>query len=158
MDTKNRRCCLSNSLCRQNAKLTGRFANTAAKNSSHSHPSRLTVLTAVPRSHSRTKSVTKGSNQQASRLESSNGVDVKKIGGDASYAGNANSEMCTSNGIQTSFVQNGKRAKEKRGKDFVRQELARVRATAIGETGVYWDSMKVLNLSRNRHFCTESHN
>ena len=27
-----------------------------------------------------------------------------------------------------------------------------------GETGVYWDSMKVLNLSRNRHFCTESHN
>ena len=31
MDTKNRRCCLSNSLCRQNAKLTGRFANTAAK-------------------------------------------------------------------------------------------------------------------------------
>ena len=39
--------------------------------------------------------------------------------------------MCTSNGIQTSFVQNGKRAKEKRGKDFVRQELARVRATAM---------------------------
>lgn len=33
-------------------------------------------------------------------------------------------------------------------------------ATAIiaGETGVYWDSIKVLNLSRNRHFCTESHN
>lgn len=28
----------------------------------------------------------------------------------------------------------------------------------VGETGVYWDSMKVLNLSRNRHFCTESHN
>ncbi len=59
------------------------------------------------------------------------GVDVKKIGGDASYAGNANREMCTSNGIQTSFVQKGKRAKEKREKDFVRQELARVRATAM---------------------------
>lgn len=59
------------------------------------------------------------------------GVDVKKIGGDASYAGNANREMCTSNGIQTSFVQKGKRAKEKREKDFVRQGLARVRATAM---------------------------
>jgi len=59
------------------------------------------------------------------------GVEVKKIGGDASYAGNANREMCTSNGIQTSFVQKGKRAKEKREKDFVRQELARVRATAM---------------------------
>ena len=59
------------------------------------------------------------------------GVDVKKIGGDASYAGNANRELCTSNGIQTSFVQKGKRAKEKREKDFVRQELARVRATAM---------------------------
>ena len=35
-----------------------------------------------------------------------------------------------SNGIQTSFVQKGKRAKEKREKDYVRQELARVRATA----------------------------
>ena len=59
------------------------------------------------------------------------GVDVKKIGGDASYAGNANREMCTSNGIQTSFIQKGKRAKEKREKDFERQELARVRATAM---------------------------
>ena len=56
---------------------------------------------------------------------------MKKIGGDASYAVNVNREMCTSNGIQTSFVQKGKRAKEKREKDFVRQELARVRATAM---------------------------
>ena len=39
--------------------------------------------------------------------------------------------MCTSNGILTSFVQKGKRAKEKREKDFVRQELARVRATVM---------------------------
>ena len=65
------------------------------------------------------------------------GVDAKKIGGDASYAGNANRDMCTSNGIQTSFVQKGKRAKEKREKDFVRQELARVRATAMeGSFGI----------------------
>ena len=59
------------------------------------------------------------------------GVDVKKIGGDTSYAGNANRELCTSNGIHTSFVQKGKQAKEKREKDFVREDLARVRATTM---------------------------
>ena len=59
------------------------------------------------------------------------GVELKKIGGDASYAGNANRELCTSNGILTSFVQKGRRAKEKREKEFLRQELARVRATAM---------------------------
>ncbi len=40
------------------------------------------------------------------------GVKAKRIGGDTSYAGNANRELCTKNGIQTSFVQKGKRAKE----------------------------------------------
>ena len=59
------------------------------------------------------------------------GVAVKKIGGDTSYAGNTNREFCTSNGIQTSFVQKGRRAKEKREKDFVREDLARVRATTM---------------------------
>ncbi len=59
------------------------------------------------------------------------GVDVKKIGGDTSYAGNANRELCTANGIHTSFVQKGKKAKEKREKDFVREDLARVRATTM---------------------------
>ena len=59
------------------------------------------------------------------------GVKAKRIGGDTSYAGNANRELCTKNGIQTSFVQKGKRAKEMREKDFVRQELARVRATTM---------------------------
>jgi len=58
-------------------------------------------------------------------------VDVKKIGGDASYACNTNRELCTSSGIHTSFVQKGKRAKEKREKDFVREDLARVRATTM---------------------------
>ena len=46
-------------------------------------------------------------------------------------SGNANRDLCSKNGIQTSFVQKGKRAKERREKDFVRQELARVRATAM---------------------------
>ena len=59
------------------------------------------------------------------------GVEAKKVGGDTSYAGNANRELCSKNGIQTSFIQKGKRARVKREKDFVRQELARVRATAM---------------------------
>ena len=40
-------------------------------------------------------------------------------------------ELCTSNGIHTSFVQKGKQAKEKREKDFEREDLARVRATTM---------------------------
>lgn len=76
------------------------------------------------------------------------GVDVKKIGGDASYAGNANRELCTSNGIQTSFAQKGKRAKEKREKDFVRQELARARATAM--EGSFGTQKEHYSLRRNK--------
>ena len=38
----------------------------------------------------------------------------------------------TENGIQTSFVKRGRPfSEEKKGKDLVRQELARVRATAM---------------------------
>ena len=56
-------------------------------------------------------------------------VDTKKIGGDASYAGTSNRDLCREMGIQTSFVKRGRPATEK--KDHVRQELARVRATAM---------------------------
>ena len=59
------------------------------------------------------------------------GVDVKKIGGDASYAGTANRDLCKELEIQTSFVKRGKPFKKMNEKDFVRQELARVRATAM---------------------------
>ena len=66
------------------------------------------------------------------------GVDMKMIGGGASYAGNANRELCTSNGIHTSFVQKGKRAKEEREKSFARENLAKVRATTMEESfGIY---------------------
>ena len=58
-------------------------------------------------------------------------VDVKKIGGDTGYAGTANRDLCKEKGIQTSFVSRGRPSAEKREKDFVRQELARVRATAM---------------------------
>ena len=59
------------------------------------------------------------------------GVDVKKIGGDTGYAGTENRDYCKEKGIQTSFVKRGRPSQEKKEKDFVRQELARVRATAM---------------------------
>lgn len=58
-------------------------------------------------------------------------VDAKKIGGDTGYAGSANRNLCKELGIQTSFVKRGRPTTEKKEKDFVRQELARVRATAM---------------------------
>ena len=59
------------------------------------------------------------------------GVDVKKIGGDAGYAGTDNRNYCKENGIQTSFVKRGRPSQGKKEQDYVRQELARVRATAM---------------------------
>ena len=58
-------------------------------------------------------------------------VDAKKIGGDTGYAGTANRNLCKEMGIQTSFVRRGRPATEKNDKDYVIQELARVRATAM---------------------------
>jgi hypothetical protein len=58
-------------------------------------------------------------------------VDVKKIGGDTGYAGTANRNLCKEMGIQTSFVNRGRPGAEKQEKDYIRQELARVRATAM---------------------------
>ena len=60
------------------------------------------------------------------------GVEAKKVGEDAGYAGTDNRDYCKENGIQTSFVKRGRPfSEEKKGKDLVRQELARVRATAM---------------------------
>ena len=59
------------------------------------------------------------------------GVDVKKVGGDTSYAGTDNRDFCKENGIQTSFVKRGRPSQGKKEQDYVRQELARVRATAM---------------------------
>ena len=58
-------------------------------------------------------------------------VDAKKIGGDTGYAGTSNRDLCKQRGIQTSFVKRGRPSAERIEKDFVRQELARVRATAM---------------------------
>ena len=60
------------------------------------------------------------------------GVEAKKVGGDTGYAGTDNRDYCKENGIQTSFVKRGRPfSEEKKGKDLVRKELAKVRATAM---------------------------
>ena len=54
------------------------------------------------------------------------------MGGDTGYAGTDNRDYCKENGRQTSFVKRGRPfCEEKKGKDLVRKELARVRATAM---------------------------
>ena len=64
------------------------------------------------------------------------GVDVKKVGGDAGYAGSANREYCKDRGIQTSFVKRGRPSLEKKENDIIRNELARMRATRMeGSSG-----------------------
>lgn len=60
------------------------------------------------------------------------GVEAKKVGGDTGYAGTENRDYCKVNGIQTSFVKRGRPfGEKKKEKDRVRNELARVRATAM---------------------------
>ena len=59
------------------------------------------------------------------------GVDAKKVGGDAGYAGNTNREYCRERGIQTSFVKRGRPSSVKKENDIIRNELARVRATRM---------------------------
>ena len=59
------------------------------------------------------------------------GVDAKKVGGDAGYAGNANRKLCRKERIQTSFVKRGRPALEEKEDDIIRKELARVRATRM---------------------------
>lgn len=60
------------------------------------------------------------------------GVDARKVCADTGYAGTENRDYCKKNGIQTSFVKRGRPfSEEKKDKDLVRRELARVRAAAM---------------------------
>ncbi|OYT17560.1 MAG: DDE transposase [Bacteroidetes bacterium 4572_77] len=58
-------------------------------------------------------------------------VKVKKIAGDNIYANNNNRSFCTKNGIITSFVKKGKRAKDEEELEQVRKKLATKRATKM---------------------------
>ena len=76
------------------------------------------------------------------------GVEAKKIGGDAGYAGTENRDYCKEKGIETSFVKRGRPfSDERKEKDLVRRELARVRATAMegsfGTQKEHYDLKKV---------------
>ena len=59
------------------------------------------------------------------------GVEAKKVGGDAGYAGNANRELFREKKIRTSFAKRGRPALVKKEDDIIRKELARVRATRM---------------------------
>ena len=59
------------------------------------------------------------------------GVEVRKVGGDAGYAGAVNRDYCKKHDITTSFSKRGRPSSGRKVKDAVRQELARVRATAM---------------------------
>ena len=59
------------------------------------------------------------------------GTEVRKVGGDAGYAGAGNRDYCKKHDITTSFSKRGRPSSGKKVKDAVRQELARVRATAM---------------------------
>lgn len=60
------------------------------------------------------------------------GVEAKKVGGDTGYAGTDNRDYCKENRIQISIVKRGRPfSEEKKEKDLVIKDLARVRATAM---------------------------
>ena len=59
------------------------------------------------------------------------GTEVRKVGGDAGYAGAGNRDYCREHDITTSFSKRGRPSSDRKVKDAVRQELARVRATAM---------------------------
>ena len=76
------------------------------------------------------------------------GVDAKKVGGDAGYAGSANRELCRKERIQTSFVKRGRPALVKKEDDIIRKELARVRATRM--EGSFGTQKEHYGLKRNK--------
>ena len=76
------------------------------------------------------------------------GVEAKKIGGDAGYAGNTNREYCRERGIQTSFVKRGRLLLVKKENDITHNELARVRATRM--EGSFGAQKEHYGLRRNK--------
>ena len=59
-------------------------------------------------------------------------VEVKKVAGDQGYSSNANRNLCKEKKIETSFAHKGRSSKDEDEKKKTKQELARVRATAMG--------------------------
>lgn len=62
------------------------------------------------------------------------GVKPRYLAGDNSYSGNKNRELCKALGIVTHFAQKGRKLPETDERHLVREELARVRATAMEDS------------------------
>ena len=74
------------------------------------------------------------------------GVEVKKLAGDQGYSSNANRNLCKEKKIETSFAHKGRSSKDEDEKKKTRQELARVRATAM--EGSFGTQKNHYNLNR----------
>lgn len=74
-----------------------------------------------------------------------------KLGGDTGYASEENRKFCKENGIQTSFVKRGRPSQEKTETDYVRKELARVRATTMeGSFGTHKEHYSLRRVKARR--------
>ena len=79
------------------------------------------------------------------------GVSVMKLGGDTGYASEENRNYCKENNIQTSFVKRGRPSQEKTETDYVRKELARVRATTMeGSFGTHKEHYSLRRVKARR--------
>ena len=74
------------------------------------------------------------------------GVEVKKVAGDQGYSSNTNRNICKEKRIETSFAHKGRIGKDEDEKKKTRQELARVRATAM--EGSFGTQKNHYNLNR----------
>ena len=73
-------------------------------------------------------------------------MEVKKVAGDQGYSSNANRNLYKEKKIETSFAHNGRSSKDEVEKEKTRQELARVRATAM--EGSFGTQKNHYNLNR----------
>ena len=79
------------------------------------------------------------------------GINVMKLGGDTGYASEENRNYCKENCIQTSFVKRGRPSQEKTETDYVRKELARVRATTMeGSFGTHKEHYSLKRVKARR--------
>ena len=79
-------------------------------------------------------------------------MDLKYLASDNSYSGNKNRALCRETHIETDFAQKGRKTVDHDGKEFIRKELARVRATSIegsfGTQKEYYSLRKILSMTR----------
>ena len=78
-------------------------------------------------------------------------MDLKYLASDNSYSGNKNRALCRETHIETNFAQKGRTA-DHDGKEFIRKELARVRATSMegsfGTQKEHYSLRKILSMTR----------